>query len=57
LCGEKKQFKITKSGCAIIYISKWKVIQKIKNRAEKLHLPIMNRKWDRVRPGTQYLSL
>ena len=49
LCGEKKQFKITNSGCSIIYISKWKVIQKIKNKAEKLHLPIMQRKWDRVR--------
>jgi len=32
----------------MIYISKYKIIKEIKNKAIQLNLPIMERKWDRI---------
>ena len=48
LTKEDKQFKITSDNCSMIYISKYKIIKEIKNKAIQLNLPIMERKWDRI---------
>lgn len=49
LTGEKKSFDLTSNGLSIIYILKLKTIFEIKKRAENLNLPIMSRKWERVK--------
>ena len=43
-----KYFKLSNDGCSKIYITKTKEVINIKNKAIKLGLPIMSRKWDRV---------
>lgn len=48
LTGEKKQFNIQGDGCSVFYISKLDIIFSIKEKAEELGLPIMERKWSQI---------
>ena len=48
LTDEEKCFKLSTGGCSTIRIFKFKTLEKIKNKAKSLNLPIMNRKWDRI---------
>jgi len=52
LTNENKVFNLTGDGLSIIYILKLKSLFKIKERAEKLNLPLMVRKWNRIRNRT-----
>lgn len=52
LTGEEKYFNITSDGLSIVYISKLKSLFKIKKRAEDLKLPLMLRKWNRIKSRT-----
>jgi hypothetical protein len=49
LTGKNKSFNITKKGLSIIYILDAKNLFEIKKRAENLNLPLMCRKWDRIK--------
>jgi hypothetical protein len=49
LVGENKNFNKTSCGCSIIYISQLETLFKIKERAEKLNLPILERKWSKIK--------
>jgi len=48
ITGEKREFDITSDNCSIIRITKYKELERIKNKANMLGLPIMRRKWDRI---------
>lgn len=48
LTGYKKCFDLTSDNCSIIRINKYKELKNIKNKAKKLELPIMERKWKRI---------
>lgn len=52
LTGEEKDFKLTNCGCSIFYISKLEILFKIKELAEELKLPIMERKWSKIKRRT-----
>jgi hypothetical protein len=52
LTGEKKVFNITGDGLSIVYILKLKTLFKIKEKSKKLKLPLMVRKWDRIKNRT-----
>jgi hypothetical protein len=52
LTGDNKEFKITNCGCSIFYISKLETIFQIKELAEKFKLPIMDRKWSKIKRRT-----
>jgi hypothetical protein len=49
LTGEKKIFNSTSDGLSIIYILKFNNLIQIKERAKLLNLPIISRKWDRIK--------
>lgn len=49
LSGNDKDFNITSCGCSIFYICDYPTLRNIKQKAISLKLPIMNRKWDRIR--------
>ena len=49
LTGEKKSFNLTSDGLSIIYILKLKTLFEIKQKAQELDLPIMSRKWNRIK--------
>jgi hypothetical protein len=49
LTNEKKQFNIQGDGCSVFYISKLHTIFSIKEKAEELNLPIMSRKWSKIK--------
>ena len=48
LTKEKKIFNLNRDGTAEIRIHKIKILEKIKNKAKSLELPIMLRKWNRI---------
>lgn len=52
LTGDDKKFKITNCGCSIFYISKLETIYQIKELADKFRLPLMDRKWSKVKRRT-----
>lgn len=43
-----KDFKKTTDGCSIFYICRKKLLRSIKDKAEQLSLPIMDRKWKKL---------
>lgn len=49
LMNEDKKFNVTGDNCAIFFISSPKELQRLKNICLSLNLPIMNRKWDRIK--------
>ncbi len=49
LTGEDKKFNITTCGCSIMYISKLETLFSIKEKAQSLNLPIMDRKWNKIK--------
>lgn len=48
LTGEKREFDITSDHCSVIRVTKYKELERIKNKANDMKLPIMKRKWDRI---------
>lgn len=49
LTGEEKDFDTTSDGLSIVYIVKLKSLFQIKKKAEDLNLPLMFRKWNRIK--------
>jgi len=49
LVGERKSFNLTSDGCSIISISKLETLRDIYIKANECNLPIMERKWDRLK--------
>ena len=49
LTGINKDFNIQGDNCSIFYLNKLETVFLIKERAEKLNLPLMERKWSRVK--------
>ena len=49
LTGESKEFDITSDNCSIIYFSKLEILKNIYIKANNLNLPLMERKWNRLK--------
>jgi hypothetical protein len=52
LTGDNREFRITNCGCSVFHISKLETIFKIKELAEKFRLPIIDRKWSKIKRRT-----